>query len=73
MCSKDSHNITIKIPLGKSVYDADFNVFNSHGNIVCLSLYMGGIKQREGDTSELFRKYYKKIKKEWFKTYGEIA
>lgn len=80
---KKSVNITVKIKFGKYMPDATFelegdaemNVFNSHGNMICLSMYIGGQKMDQDSMKRYFtnKSNYQAIKKEWYKEHGEIT
>ena len=78
---KKSTNITVKIKFGKYQTDAQFhvetdaemNVYNSNGDIICLSMYINGTKQTLKDQMNYFHTNYSTIKKEWHKLYGEIV
>lgn len=73
MPDNKSHNITIDIQ-GKSMsLKADFNVYNSHGNIICLAMYIGDSRMLDEVRDKYFKSNYKSIKKAWHKRFGETG
>lgn len=71
--NKPTKGIIVPIKYGKNIRDAEFVIMYVHGNIVCLSMYIDGIKQSEHTQENYFRTNHDKIKKQFFKLYGEIA
>jgi len=80
---KKSVNITVKIKFGKYCKDAKFevqkesdaemNVYNSNGNIICCSMYIDDIKMTLKDQMNYFNTNYSVVKEKWVELYGEIA
>ena len=72
MEAKKNANIEIEIKYGKGIKKAEFNVFNSNGLIICNSIYVEGNKIPIRQQAELFSKNCSAIKKEYYKTYGNL-
>lgn len=80
---KKSVNITVKIKYGKHMPDATFeleadaemNVYNHQGKIICLSMWIGG-KQMDQDYMERYftnKSNYDNIETKWNSLCGEIG
>lgn len=62
-----STNISIDIKYGKHLVNAEFNVFNSHGDIICNSMWIKDKKQDSVTTKQYFSNHKRAIKKEFYK------
>jgi hypothetical protein len=72
MGNKKNAHIEIDIKYGLEIRKAEFNVFNSNNNIICLSMYIDGLKQPEHTQTNYFRTNEDEIKKEYYKRYGNL-